>query len=107
MATAAEREAARLEALDKKIEQMKAQRAQIAARKRAAEQKAKRSTDTRRKVLLGAWVMAQLEDPKQGPVLRAWLADSLPRWLTRDDDREILADFMAQAPQESPPGDAH
>lgn len=37
-------------------------------------------------------------------MLRSWLADSPPRWLTRDDGRELLADLIAQGTRESTRG---
>ncbi len=84
--------------LTQQIEQAQAKKRKLLARQRAAEHKARRSADTRRKILLGAWLLGQLDDPKQGPVLHALLADRLPGWLERDDDRALLADLLPAEP---------
>ena len=61
----------------------------------AQERKTERAKDTRRKVLLGALVMDELErDTAMAGELRRWLADRLPDYLTRDHDREVMARFI-------------
>lgn len=61
----------------------------------AQERKTERAKDTRRKVLLGALVMDELErDGAMADELRRWLADRLPDYLTRDHDRDVMARFM-------------
>lgn len=59
--------------------------------------KQERSRDTRRKVLLGALVLHRLEasnDPDFTRRLADWLARELPAFLTRDADKELLADLI-------------
>ena len=61
----------------------------------AQERKTERAKDTRRKVLLGALVMDELErDTGMATELRRWLADRLPDYLARDHDRDVMAQFM-------------
>ena len=61
----------------------------------AQERKTERAKDTRRKVLLGALVMDELErDTGKASELRRWLAERLPDYLTRDHDRNVMARFM-------------
>ena len=51
----------RIAALEAKLKKEKAKKQQIEARKRVAESKAKRSQDTRRKILVGAAILAKVE----------------------------------------------
>ncbi|MDE2265570.1 MAG: mobilization protein [Alphaproteobacteria bacterium] len=58
--------------------------------------KQERAKDTRRKVLLGAFVLYRLE---KGPdefskKLRDWLGKELPGFLTRDDDKALFDDLL-------------
>lgn len=77
----------RIEALEIKLKQEKAKKQQIEARKRAAESKAKRSIDTRRKILIGAAILAKVERCE-------WphdkLISMLDAALSRDDDRALF-----------------
>ena len=66
--------------------------------------KQERARDTRRKVLLGAFVLHRLEkgqDEFSGKELPDWLRRELPGFLTRDDDRALFVD-MLDAPARSP-----
>lgn len=77
----------RIAALEAKLKQEKAKKQQIEARKRAAEQKQKRANDTRRKVLVGAAILAKVgrgEWPEEK--LLAMMDDVL----TRADDRALF-----------------
>ncbi|NZD59356.1 mobilization protein [Sphaerotilus montanus] len=77
----------RIKALETKLAQAKALRAKEEARARAAEAAAKRTADTRRKILAGAAVLAEIEhDPERS----AWLNSVLARQLTRADDRALF-----------------
>ena len=61
----------------------------------AQERRTERAKDTRRKVLLGALVMDELErDTVMSGELRRWLANRIPDYLTRDHDRDVMARFM-------------
>lgn len=72
----------------------------LGAQKRALQArlgKQERARDTRRKILLGALVlqrMATSHDTDQVAWLRTWLINELPSFLTRDGDKELLADLL-------------
>ncbi|TBW32832.1 mobilization protein [Siculibacillus lacustris] len=73
--------------------------AQLDARKKALEArltKQNRASDTRRKVLLGAFLLHRLEaghdDVSKG--LRDWLRRELPGFLTRDSDKPLFDDLL-------------
>ena len=77
----------RIEALEKKLKQEKAKKQKIEAIKRAAESKVKRSMDTRRKILVGAAILAKVE---RGEWPQDKLIAMLDASLTRDDDRALF-----------------
>lgn len=77
----------RIEALEKKLKQEKAKKQKIEALKRTAESKAKRSIDTRRKILVGAAILAKIE---RGEWPQDKLIAMLDASLTRDDDRALF-----------------
>lgn len=56
-----------------------------------------RVRDTRRKILLGAFVLLRLQHPKD-PVfdaqLKQWLSDELPGFLVREQDRELFVEDL-------------
>lgn len=74
-------------ALEEKLRQAKAKKQQIDARQRAADLRKKRSDDTRRKVLVGAVVLARVE---RGEWPADKLQEMLDKALTRDDDRALF-----------------
>lgn len=77
----------RITELETKLKQARVKKQQFEARQKTAELKAKRATDTRKKILVGAAVLNNLEtDPKFLPRLLAIL-DS---FLTRPDDRALF-----------------
>jgi multidrug resistance efflux pump len=76
-----------IKALETKLKQAKAKKQQIEARKRSIEQKYKRREDTRRKILVGAVILAKVERG-EWPELR--LRDLLDKALTRTDDRALF-----------------
>ena len=77
----------RIAALEAKLKQERAKKQQIEARKRAAESKAKRSIDTRRKILVGATILAKVE---RGEWPQDKLLALLDASLTRTDDRALF-----------------
>lgn len=77
----------RIEAAKKKLKQLTAQKQQLEARKRTEESKRKRTDDTRRKILVGAAILAKVE---RGEWPRARLLDMLNATLTRADDRALF-----------------
>jgi hypothetical protein len=61
--------------------------------------KQERAKDTRRKVLLGAFVLHRLEkgqDAFSKEQLPAWLKRELAGFLTRDDDAALFADLLGE-----------
>ena len=67
--------------------------------------KQERAHDTRRKVLLGAFVLHRLDASKDEEFSRRlgdWLRRELPDFLTRDVDKELFADLL-----KPPAGPAH
>ena len=88
----------RIAALEAKLKQEKAKKQQIEARKRAMESKKKRSEDTRRKILVGALILARVE---RGEWPQEKLLAMLDAVLTRDDDRALFDLPAIQSPQRS------
>lgn len=77
----------RISALKEKLKQEQEKKAKIEAKKRAAESKKTRADDTRKKVLVGAVILARVERGE-------WPADKLmatmDKALTRADDRALF-----------------
>jgi hypothetical protein len=73
--------------LEEKLKQLKLRAQRIEARKRAIQSKRERKADTRRKILVGAIVLAKVEQKVlDDHVLRGWLDEAL----TRTDDRALF-----------------
>ena len=80
--------------------------AQLEARKKSLQArltKQDRAADTRRKVLLGAFLLDRMEDAKAAARdpdftarLRDWLTSELPVFLTRPNDRALFPEWIAQ-----------
>ena len=73
--------------LENKLKQAKARKQKIEAQKRAAERKVERSQDTRRKILVGAAILAKV-DREEWP--KDKLLAMLDSTLTRIDDRALF-----------------
>ena len=61
--------------------------------------KQERAKDTRRKVLLGAFLLHRLEkgqDAFSKEELPAWLKKELPGFITREDDAALFADLIGK-----------
>jgi len=91
----------RIATLETKLKQEKARKQQIEARKRAAESKRQRSQDTRRKILIGAAVLARVE---RGEWPQAKLLAVLDAALTRADDRALFGLPAQTKPQQAQEG---
>jgi hypothetical protein len=87
MPTRMERLTAKLDRLRAAEAKVKAELQAAEARQRARQNKAKRAADTRRRILLGAWL---LERMKKDEALRARLVAELDAWVTRNDDRALF-----------------
>jgi hypothetical protein len=67
---------------------------------RARLDRQERARATRRKILLGSFMLERLERNDQGrhhDELRLWLAKELPAFLTRDADLALFADILESA----------
>jgi hypothetical protein len=70
----------RITALEERLKQLKARQQRADARRRSLESRRARKEDTRRKVLVGAIVLARVEQGRLPEAeLRAWLDDALER----------------------------
>ena len=77
----------RIETLEERLKQLKAKQQRIEARRRALASRRSRREDTRRKILVGAIVLAKVQQGViQESVLRGWLKGAL----TRPDDRALF-----------------
>lgn len=80
-----------------RIAQLEAQKKSLQARLAKQE----RTKDTRRKVLLGAFLLHRLESDRDfGPTLQGWLRRELPGFLVRPDDKALFADLLAASAHE-------
>ena len=86
MSKVSERE--RIQALEAKLKQLKTQQQRKEARARTVAAKRTRHEELRRKILVGAIVLAKIEDGSfDRKILDGWLASAL----TRADDRALFA----------------
>jgi len=77
----------RITGLEEKLKQLRTRQQRIEARKRALLSRRERAADTRRKILVGAIVLAKVEQGEiDAGLLRGWLDAAL----TRDDDRRLF-----------------
>jgi hypothetical protein len=77
----------RIGTLEERLKQLKAKQQRVAARKRTLESRRTRREDTRRKILVGAIVLAKVEQGAiEEKLLRGWLDGAL----TRPDDRALF-----------------
>jgi transposase len=77
----------RISTLEAKLKELKTKQQRIDSRARALASRHAREQDTRRKILIGATVLARIEANQMDHTeLNAWLA----AYLTRDDDRALF-----------------
>lgn len=88
----------KIKALELKLAQAKALKAKQEAAARARASAARRTADTRRKVLAGACVLAEVAGDAERTV---WLTAVLARRLTRPDERKLFG--LAPLPTTSTP----
>ena len=84
---AASRRLAKIEELEAKLRQLKERQQAVDARRRTLESRRERKADTRRKILVGAIVLAKVE---HGEMDRALFQRWLEQGLVRDDDRRLF-----------------
>lgn len=77
----------RIATLQERLQQLKARQHRAAARQKSLESRRERKADTRRKILVGAAVLARIE---RGLIPEAELRDWLDEALTRPDDRALF-----------------
>jgi hypothetical protein len=78
---------AKIAELEEKLRHLKAREQAVEARRRTLESRRLRKADTRRKILVGAIVLARVERGEISQTdLRRWLEGAL----TRSDDRELF-----------------
>jgi hypothetical protein len=81
------RRADKIAQLEDKLRQLKAREQAVEARRRSLESRRARKADTRRKILVGAIVLAKVE---QGEFPQDRLQSWLDAALTRTDDRALF-----------------
>lgn len=77
----------KIKALQEKLKQEKAKKQRMEARKKSAEAKAIRASDTRKKILIGAFFLEKIEKNEE---YRAKVLPQLGDYLKRDDDRALF-----------------
>jgi hypothetical protein len=86
----------RITGLEEQLKQLRTRQQRIEARKRALLSRRERAADTRRKILVGAIVLAKVEQGElEAGRLRGWLDAAL----TRDDDRALFVDLGVSEPR--------
>ena len=90
----------RIASHEKRLQQLKTQRQRINARNKALDSRRDRKADTRRKILIGAIVLAKID---QGEFDRALLHRWLDATLTRPADRALFDLSVASDPLEPKP----
>jgi hypothetical protein len=78
----------RIEAAKKKLKQLTAQKQQLEARKRTEASKRNRTDETRRKILVGAAILAKVA---RGEWPESRLLDMMDKVLTRPDERALFS----------------
>jgi hypothetical protein len=77
----------KIKLLEDKLKQEKAKKQKIEARKRTLESKAQRATDTRKKILVGAFMLDKMEKNEETKIK---VLGQLDQYLTRTDDRALF-----------------
>jgi hypothetical protein len=73
--------------MEDRLRELKTRQQRMEARKRTLLSQRERREDTRRKILVGALVLAQVE---RGEMSREALRSALSQFLTRPDDRQLF-----------------
>ena len=85
----------RIDTLEQRLRELRARHQKSEARRRTVESRRSRRDETRRKILVGAIVLAKVEQGVlEESVLRRWLDGAL----TRADDRALFALDGREAP---------
>ncbi|MDO9420423.1 MAG: mobilization protein [Herminiimonas sp.] len=78
----------RIDAQQKKLAQLKAQKTRLETVQKVREAKVARTEDTRRKILLGAFFLEQM---RRDASMDADIRNGLDKWLTRPEDRVLFS----------------
>jgi len=78
---------ARIDALELRLKQLKVKQQRIEARRRSVQARRERQDELRRKILVGAVVLAKVD---QGAIEETTFREWLDEALTRDDDRVLF-----------------
>ncbi|MFT4089817.1 MAG: mobilization protein [Asticcacaulis sp.] len=86
--------------IEERLAQLEAQRRTLQARL----SKQERARDTRRKVLLGAFILHRLETGRASSAdyLAEFIRRELPTFLTRDTDKALFADLVDTTNEQEP-----
>ncbi|MBT1073619.1 mobilization protein [Pelotalea chapellei] len=91
----------KLKALDEEREKLidqladkKAKELLLQERVKARESEQARKNDTRRKVLLGSFVLAKLKAEGERGAIHSWLEKELEAFLTNDRDKALFAEVV-------------
>ena len=79
-----------IEALQLKLKQAKARKQKIEAQRKALEKKQARAEETRRKILLGSFILEQCKKNGISFALVTYESARLDDFLTRSDDRALF-----------------
>lgn len=88
----------RIAKAEEKLKQLKAEQQKVEARKKAAEAKRSRQEETRRKVLVGAVILAKLED---GTYPETEFTAMMDAALTRAEDRRLFGLVVSESSTQS------
>jgi large subunit ribosomal protein L7/L12 len=91
----------RITVLESRLKELKAQEQRANARRRVQQAHRERRDDTRRKILVGAFVLNQVE---RGEFPQERLRAALDRYLSRPDDRALFG--LADRPNSDVNGEA-
>ncbi|OAP66696.1 hypothetical protein A7325_01490 [Psychrobacter sp. SHUES1] len=87
-----------LDKLDTYITQNENRIQAIKQRKRVARSKLNHKQDSKRKILMGAMVERLMNEDK---ISRSFIVDELDKFLTRDSDKALFADYFSDHRQDS------
>lgn len=92
-----------LEAATEKVKQLKARKAQIEARERAKASKEQKALDTRRKILLGAYMLKKYSPDQIKQMMGEYLTEDRDRAIFGLHQKPVAKPQGGQAPQTPPP----
>lgn len=82
----------KIEAAELRVKQLKAALRLKESKSKAAASKKARAQDTRRKILVGSFVLSQLEKNGINAMQMTYESARFSEWLTRDDDKKLFTE---------------